>query len=96
MSTPSAPVKIRLRSLPAAAGLFWIRRGVRTFWRRPIGFIGLWMFITLCLGVALIVTRSFALPLLAAGLPLLSVGFMLATEDVLDDGRCAPACSGPR
>ena len=89
MSAPSAPARIRLRSLPATAGLSWIRRGMRTFWRRPLGFVGLWLFATLSLVIALVVT-PWALALVAASLPLLSTGFMLATEDVLDDGRLRP------
>ena len=94
MSAPSAPVKIRLRSLPAAAGLFWIRRGFRTFWRRPLGFIGLWLFFTLGIfAIALLCVAVSPLVMLAvaAWLPLLTVGFMQATSDVLDDVKLRPS-----
>ncbi len=94
MSASSAPVKIRLRSLPAAAGLFWIRRGFRTFWRRPLGFIGLWAFFTLGLfAVALLsVTVSpLIILVIAAWLPLVTVGFMQAASDVLDDVKLRPS-----
>ena len=84
MSASTAPVKIRLRSLPAAAGLFWIRRGFRTFWRRPLGFCGLWLFVVACMGVTMVVSPLAALVLLPL-LPLISLGFMLGTEDVLND-----------
>ena len=84
MSTSPAPVKIRLRSLPAAAGLSWIRRGFRTFWRRPLGFCGLWLFVVLCMGVAMVVS-PFAVLVLLPLLPMISLGFMLGTEDVLND-----------
>ena len=84
MSASTAPVKIRLRSLPAAAGLLWIRRGFRTFWRRPLGFCGLWLFVVACMGVTMVVSPLAALVLLPL-LPLISLGFMLGTEDVLND-----------
>ena len=94
MPTPPAPVRIRLRSLPPAAGLFWIRRGFRTFWRRPVGFVGLWLFFTLSLFVITLVSVTvspLAMLALAAWLPLLTVGFMQATSDVLDDVKLRPA-----
>jgi len=94
MSVPPAPVRIRLRSLPPAAGLQWIRRGFRTFWRRPLGFIGLWLFFTLCLlviTVASVAISPLVLLAIAAFLPLLTVGFMQAASDVLDDVKLRPS-----
>lgn len=94
MRPPSEPVKVRLRSLPPAAGLQWIRRGFRTFWRRPVGFIGLWMFFTLCLlaiTVAAVAVSPLMMLAVAALLPLLMVGFMQAASDVLDDVRLRPS-----
>jgi len=94
MSAPPAPVRIRLRSLPPAAGLQWIRRGFRTFWRRPLGFIGLWLFFTLCLlviTVASVAISPLVLLAIAAFLPLLTVGFMQAASDVLDDVKLRPS-----
>ena len=94
MATPNAPVRIRLRSLPPSAGLFWIRRGFRTFWRRPLGFVGLWLFFTLCLfviSVFSVAVSPLALLGIAAWLPLLTVGFMQATSDVLDDVKLRPS-----
>jgi len=94
MSVPPGPVRIRLRSLPPAAGLQWIRRGFRTFWRRPLGFIGLWLFFTLCLlviTVASVAISPLVLLAIAAFLPLLTVGFMQAASDVLDDVKLRPS-----
>ena len=93
MSASSAPVKIRLRSLPPSAGLSWIRRGFRTFWRRPLGFIGLWLFFTLSLFIVALVAVAvspLAMLAVAAWLPLLTVGFMQATSDVLNDQKLRP------
>jgi hypothetical protein len=89
MPAPSAPVRIRLRNPPALAGLLWIRRGFRTFWRRPLGFFGLYLFVVACLFVA--VLSPFALLILIVLLPMLSLGFMLATEDVLNDLPLRPS-----
>ena len=94
MRTPPASVKIRLRSLPPAAGLLWIRRGMRVFWRRPLGFVGLWLSFTLGLFLIAIVaamTTPLAMLAVAAWVPLLTVGFMQATSDVLDDVKLRPA-----
>ncbi len=84
MIPTSAPVKIRLRSLPPAAGLLWIRRGLRTFFRRPAGFVGLYLFVVIFLVVSMMLPAAVAL-IVVTLLPLLSLGFMLATEDVLND-----------
>jgi hypothetical protein len=90
MTAPSAPVKVRLRSLPPAAGLFWIRRGARTFLRRPGGFLGLFAFELLCLIVCRILPAPLAL-MATVLVPLIALGFMVATEDVLDDVPLRPA-----
>jgi hypothetical protein len=84
MTAPRTPVKIHLRSLPAAAGLFWIRRGFRAFARRPAGFMGLFGLVLLMIGVMKILPPAVQIVLLTL-MPLLSLGFMLATADVLDD-----------
>ena len=90
MAIPSAPARIRLRSLPAAAGLFWIRRGFRTFWRRPLGFFGLYLLVVAMLSVAVIVSPLAPLVMILL-LPMLSLGFMSATEDVLNDQPLRPS-----
>ncbi|MEP6504681.1 MAG: BPSS1780 family membrane protein [Betaproteobacteria bacterium] len=90
MTTPSAAVKVRLRSLPPAAGLAWIRRGVRLFLRRPIGFLGLFAFELLFLLFCRILPAPLALAATVL-LPLVALGFMVATEDVLDDVPLRPS-----
>ena len=94
MRTPLAPASVRLRTLPPMAGLQWIRRGFRTFWRRPLGFVGLWLFFTLSLFVIAFVAVAvspLAMLAIAAWLPLLTVGFMQAASDVLDDVKLRPS-----
>ena len=91
MPAPPAPVRIRLRSLPPAAGLHWIRRGFRTYWRRPIGFTGLFLFVlTLALFAAIVLPPALRLATVALW-PLMSLGFMIATEDVLNDLPLRPS-----
>ena len=83
MPAPPAPVRVRLRSLPAVAGLMWIRRGSRTFWRRPLGFFGLYLFIIACLCVSMLLPMATLILIILV--PMVSLGFMVATEDVLND-----------
>jgi len=89
MTVPSAP-RIRLRSLPAVAGVLWIRRGFRTFWRRPLGFFGLYLFVIACLFVSMLLPPVAMLVLIVL-VPMLSLGFMVATEDVLNDLPLRPS-----
>ena len=90
MPASPAPVRIRLRSLSAVAGLSWIQRGFRTFWRRPLGFFGLYLFVVACLGLSMMLPPV-AVLLLIVLLPMLSLGFMVATEDVLNDLPLRPS-----
>jgi hypothetical protein len=90
MSTLPAPVKIRLRSLAPAAGLFWLRRGFRTFFRRPGGFMGLFAFVLLLVVVSMMLPAALRLAAIVL-MPLMSLGFMLATEDVLNDLPLRPS-----
>ena len=78
----TAPVRVRLRKVPPAAGWLWIQRGFRTFWRRPAGFSGLYLFVMVCLIVSMMLPPAIALVAMTL-MPLLSLGFMIATEDVL-------------
>ena len=100
---PTRPT-VRIRSIPARAGLRWIQLALRAFVRQPAGFMGM-------LGLFLLVMLAFSIPLallvpLASALhvddivvsmlglalmPLLSLSFMLSTEAVTNDLRIRPA-----
>lgn len=76
---------MRLQTVPAAQGLVWIRQGLRTFFRQPLGLAGLFLLFS----VALMLLH--VLPTLgtAAGLvlmPTLTAGFVRATLEV-EQGR---------
>jgi hypothetical protein len=99
---PPVPI-VRIRRLPAQAGLRWIRQGLRAFLRQPAGFMGLFaMFLLAMLLFSLPV--AFLMPLAEAIhldpvvvsllslvlMPLLSLAFMLGTEAVTNDLRVRP------
>jgi hypothetical protein len=108
MSAPSAatPVpapSVRIRSIPASAGLRWIRLALRAFVRQPGGFMGMFglfllAMLLLSIPLALLVPLAqaihldtFVVSMLGLVLmPLLSLSFMLATEAVTGDLRIRP------
>ncbi|MBI5255706.1 MAG: hypothetical protein HY855_04345 [Burkholderiales bacterium] len=72
---------LRLRTVAVPRGQAWLRQGLATFLKRPLGFTSLFI------GYLLITTVLGALPfigpvLAAATMPLLSLAFMQATRDV--------------
>ena len=78
-----------LHTVDARRGLEWLRRGFQTFFRRPLGFTLLFV---VFMFAALV---SMALPYLGGilvmmALPLLSLGFMVATRSLLDGGAVHP------
>jgi hypothetical protein len=80
---------LHLRTVEARRGLEWLRLGFRTFFRRPLGFTLLFVVFLFAALVAM------ALPYLGGilvmmALPLLSLGFMVATRSLLDDGPVHP------
>jgi len=95
---------VRIRSIPARAGLRWIQLALRAFARQPAGFMGIFgMFLLLMLlasiPLALLVPLAEALhvsPVLVSMLslvlmPLLSLAFMVSTEAVTNDLRIRPS-----
>jgi hypothetical protein len=80
-----APVAIRIRSVPPMAGLAWIRAGFRLFARRPGGFLGLFGIALIAMLLLRLVAPPVVLLLSLALIPLISLGFMVSTSNVLDD-----------
>lgn len=95
---------VRIRAIPAPAGLRWIRQALRAFGKQPGGFMGMF---GLFLGVMLVFSLPVALLMPLADalhvnqlvvamlslvlLPLLSLSFMLSTEAVTNDLRIRPS-----
>ena len=73
---------MRLQTVPAARGALWVKQGFRAFFKRPLAFAAL--FATFMFTVFLLALVPFvgALALLAM-LPLVSLGFMIATRVTL-------------
>ena len=95
---------IRIRSIPARAGLRWIEQALRAFARQPAGFMGMFgmfllMMLLLSIPLALLVPLANALHvdnvyvsmLGLVLMPLLSLAFMLSTEAVTNDLRIRPS-----
>ncbi|MGE5451232.1 MAG: BPSS1780 family membrane protein [Acidobacteriota bacterium] len=80
---------MKLRLVPATQGLIWLRHGLLTCWHQSLGFLGLMGLIT---SVALLLmTVPLLGPLLFMGaLPMVWMGFMLATRRVLAGQRITP------
>ncbi|MCH7343959.1 hypothetical protein LZ017_11270 [Pelomonas sp. CA6] len=75
---------LHLQSVPARNGALWVRHGLKVLQRRPLALMGLMAAFLLCSG--LVVALPFVGPfLMLAALPLVSLAFMLATHQVLQN-----------
>ncbi|MDT9000517.1 BPSS1780 family membrane protein [Paucibacter sp. APW11] len=75
---------LHLQTVAPRNGLLWLRHGFKVFQRRPIALLGLFaVFMVMASGLMLLPGIGPVLLLMA--LPLLSLGFMLATHLVLQD-----------
>ena len=73
---------MKLQLVPASRGALWVRQGFGVFFARPLAFFGL--FGVLLLGMLAAQLLPWVGPLLFwASLPLVTLGFMLATQQVL-------------
>ena len=103
MTAPTPDPIVRIRHIPALAGLRWIRLALRAFARQPGGFMGMFAMFLLAMllssiPLALLVPLAEAIhlsPVVATMLslvlmPLLSLSFMLSTEAVTNDVRIRP------
>jgi hypothetical protein len=80
---------LRLRAVAAPRGLQWLREGWRVFARKPLAFTGL--FAVFLFGAMVLMLVPWIGPLLLlASMPLLSLGFMLATREAQQDRFPAP------
>jgi len=74
-----APKDIRLRDVPALRGAIWVRQGFSVFFARPVAFSCLLgLFLIALLGMAML--PWVGPPLVLGSLPLVTLGFMLATQ----------------
>lgn len=75
---------LHLQTVPARNGLLWIRHGFKVFQRKPMAMSGLFS-VFLFAAFVLLMVPVVGVVLLLMSLPLLTLGFMLATHQVLQD-----------
>jgi hypothetical protein len=75
---------MRLQTVPARQGALWVRQGFKAFARHPVAFCGL--FIPVLAGMVLVNILPMLVLLALPLVPLVSLGFMIATRTVLDGG----------
>ncbi|WP_263535606.1 BPSS1780 family membrane protein [Paucibacter sp. TC2R-5] len=80
----SSPMLLHLQTVPARNGLLWIRHGLKVFRRKPLAMAGL-LSVFLFIAFALLLLPGVGIMLLLMAMPILSLGFMLATHLVLQD-----------
>ena len=73
---------LHLQTVPARNGMLWIRHGFKVFQRKPLAMSGLFSAF-IFVAFALLMVPIVGVLLLLMSLPLLSLGFMLATHQVL-------------
>lgn len=90
MSIPPYPVRaMRLRNARPSQGVQWVRNGFRIFSRKPLAFSALFaafMFISL----VLLMVPTLGAVLMLGALPLVSLGFMIASQLALQDRTPTP------
>lgn len=86
---------MKLRIMPARMGLTWMGHGLRACIRQPVGFVGLWGLlvcaaIITCEILAQIGVARLGPLLIVSVMPIVWMGFMLASKRVLMDQRVTP------
>lgn len=88
-SEPLNPMPLSLKPVPAARGAVWVRDAFRLFARRPLGFTGLFLVFLFAALMAMLVPLVGGV-LQMALLPLLSLGFMVASRAALGGAPVQP------
>lgn len=89
LPTPAA-VRLRLRDVPASHGALWVRQGFRLFMKKPLMFSLL--FLSFFFGAFVLMVLPLIGTLVALmALPLLTLGFMLASQAALKGATPGPA-----
>ena len=86
----SRSAALRLATVPPARGAHWVALGWKVFAQKPLAFSGLFAFFLFIALAALLLPWVGPLLMLAL-LPLLTLGFMIATRDALADRFPLPA-----
>jgi len=82
--------QLKLHVVPASHGMVWLRQGIRTLMHRPMAFSAL--FACVVFGFVALFNVPIAGPLLwIACLPMISLGFMVATQQALQGATPMPS-----
>lgn len=77
---------LRLHPVAPRQGWSWVRQGLQLWARRPLAFVGLFVFFLFTVLLLMVVVPVLGGPLGMALLPMLSLGFMIASRSVLSGG----------
>ncbi len=77
---------LRLHPVAPARGWRWLRQGLLLWTRRPLAFVGLFAFFLFAVLLLMVVVPVLGGPLGMALLPMLSLGFMIASRSALAGG----------
>lgn len=77
---------LRLHPVAPRQGWLWIRQGLALWWRRPLAFMGLFVFFLVFLLLLALLVPVVGGAVGLGLLPLLTLGFMIASRSVIDGG----------
>ena len=77
---------LRLHPVAPAQGWRWLRQSLRLWLQRPLAFVGLFVFFLFTVLLLMVVVPYLGGPLGMALLPMLSLGFMIASRSALTGG----------
>lgn len=77
---------LRLQPVAPAQGWQWLRQGLRLWLQRPLAFVGLFVFFLFTVLLLMVVVPVLGGPLGMALLPMLSLGFMIASRSAMAGG----------
>ncbi len=77
---------LRLNTVAPARGWAWLRQGLQLWLQRPLAFVGLFVFFLFSVLLLMVVVPFLGGPLGMALLPMLSLGFMIASRSALAGG----------
>jgi hypothetical protein len=82
-------MSLTIRQVPAPRGASWMREGFRTLFKRPLGFVGLYALVLMA-WLLLSTLPLLGVIIASATMPLVSMGYMLATRSALQGGPVHP------
>jgi len=77
---------LRLHTVPPSRGWAWLRQGLRLWAKRPLAFVGLFVFFMFSVLLLMVLVPVLGGPLGMALLPMLGLGFMVASRSALAGG----------